>query len=228
MPRTTRLLVGLLSAALLGLVPVGLASPAQAATETRINAKSPRKATFGDRFAVSGSVQYYDGDSWEQVPFDTGSVKLQRRLKGKTAWTTLETDDYGDSFYFYPVRAVANATYRLRYSGDATYLPADATQVVKVARDIPVTVTSRLVMKGSVKPAWKRKPVVIQRKTGRRWVTYAKVRTNKRSRFSKKLYAVSRRTHFRAYVKGSTQFVPSTSDVWWTERYRTVPRVSAR
>jgi hypothetical protein len=233
--RSIRLLVGLLSAALLGLVPVALAGPAHAAPDTRIQAQSPRKATFGAKFSVTGQVQHNDGSSWETVPSESGSVKLQRRLKGRTTWKTLEVDDYGNSFYFYPVKAVANATYRLQYSGGTdyegvTYSPSKATQQLKVRRAIPVKVTDRLVMKGKVKPAWKRKPVIIQKRKGKRWVRYAKVRTNKKSRFHKKLHAVRRKTFFRAFVKKNKQYVASTSDVWWTKRLSrtTAPRVSAR
>jgi hypothetical protein len=224
-----RALVGLLSVALLGLVPVAFAGPAHAAAETRIVAESVKRATYGDEFAADGKVQYYNGSSWQAVT--SGGLVLERQKAGSTSWTTVASDDSAGSFYFYPVKAVSNATYRLVYQGDSSFNATQVSWKVRVQRQIPVDVNRRLVMKGKVKPTWKRKPVMIQVKKGKRWVKYAQVKTNRRSRFSKKLYVTpgGAKTYFRAYVKGTTQFVATKSQVWWTQRLgRTVsPRASA-
>lgn len=224
-----RALVGLLSLALLGLVPVALAGPAHAASQTRIVAKSAKKATYRDDFSANGNVQYYDGDSWEPVPFGSGSVTLHRRRAGTDNWQELATDEYGDTFHFYPVTAVGNATYKLSYASNTeSYSSSSVTWQVKVYREMTSDVTNRLVFKGKVKPKWKRKPVIIQVKKARRWVKYDKVRTNRRSRWHKKIYARrSGDTKWRAYVKGTRQFQKSYTDTWRTYYLRSAPRVIA-
>lgn len=222
-----RALVGLLSLALLGLVPVALAGPAHAASQTRIVAKSAKKATYRDDFSANGNVQYHDGDSWEPVP--QGQLVLERRKAGSTEWKPLETDDVPSSFYFYPVTAVGNATYRLVYEDSAgAYSSSSVTWQVKVYREMTSDVTNRLVFKGKVKPKWKRKPVIIQVKKASRWVRYDKVRTNRRSRWHKKIYARrSGDTKWRAYVEGTRQFQKSYTDTWRTYYLRSAPRVIA-
>jgi hypothetical protein len=222
--RSTRLLVGLLSAGLHGLIPVALAAPAQAgAAVTSIDATiSKQKAIYNDSFSIYGSTTCNDAGA-------DGAIELLRRKAGTDRWVSLGTDTA--SYFSFDLTAVQNASYALRYPGTATCGASQIGGTQKVYRRMnDRIVSSTLTLKGKVQPAWKRKPVVVQVKKGGRWVTYAKVRTNRKSQWSKRLYAVSggRRTYFRAFVSGTTQFEKSYTGTYYTYRYgRTSPRVSA-
>lgn len=216
-----RALVGLLSVALLGLVPVAFAGPAHAADETTIDATiSKPRAYYRESFSIRGTAGCVSDSHAD------GDIELLRRKAGSGDWQSLGTQPAG-AFAFDDLRAVQNATYALRYPGSVACAARTISTNQKVNRRMPTRANDRLVFSGSVKPAWKRKPVIVQVKKGKRWVKYAQVRTNAKSRWSKKVYARrSGNTYFRAYVKGTRQFQRSYSGTLKT--YYVYGRSSAR
>lgn len=193
-----RALVGLLGAALLGVVPVGLAAPAQAAPSTIEARISTDRARFNQSFTISGATTCNGAGA-------PGSVTVHRRFKGTTRWTRLGSDSAAG--FSFALRAKGNADYALVYAGSGSCEQASIGGPQKVFRRIPIRINDRLVYSGTVKPAWKRKPVTIQVKRNGRWVKLDRVRTNRRSHWSKKVYARrGTRTHFRAVVRRTTRF----------------------
>ncbi len=219
--RIPRFVAGLVSAALLGLVPVSLAAaPAQAATmPTRVDIQTGgSSATYGQTIQVAGNVVAHNGQEWLGVP--AGTAYLQELVPGG-AWRTIDTDTYPSSFYF-TVKARQNASYRVTYTGGAyreyTFPAANsATKGVKVKRKLKESIR-KLVFKSTVSPSYKRKKVVIQVKAGKRWKTHRVIRTDRRSRFAIKLPATRKRTYFRAVIAGNKKFTKTVSRTAWTRR----------
>jgi len=198
-----RVLAGLLGASLLGVVPVGLASPAQAADSTIDARMSKSRARFDEGFTISGTTVC----GGEQAP---GTVTVHRRFRGTTAWKQLGSDTAA-SFSF-SLRAKGNADYAVVYPQTGACEASNIGGPQQVFRRIPIRINDRLVFSGTVKPAWKRKPVVIQVKRNGRWTKWRTVRTNRRSHWSRKLYArQGTRTHFRAVVRRTQRFQKTPS-----------------
>ena len=215
----SRVLVGTLATALLGLVPLGVTAPAQAATtSTRIVAQPVRTSVpYHDDFTIRGRVEYRDGDAWLQLPPGNGATVLERRMRGSDVWRVLETDPSGETFAFHPT-AVGNAVYRVVFQGDDTYAMSSATRGVDVTRLMhDRVVEGTLVLRGRVEPGWANRNVVVQVRRSGEWRRYALVRTDDDSRWSKRLFAVQgRRTYFRAFVPETTRFAKSFTETYFT------------
>lgn len=227
--RMKRFITGAVAAGLLGLTPLALAAaPAQA--DTIITRVSPdglaTKIQAGQKFSVVGKVEYSTngGASWAQVPFGSGSVVLQRQLKGSSTWSTVSTDQYGDSFYIYPVTATKNANYRLVYSGGTAngqnFPAASASGYQAVLRKIDVkTRYGSLVVSAKVTPDFKRKKVVVQVKRGG-WKTWRKVKTDKKGKMKVKLVGNRKGIKYRFLVKGDKSYSTTYSGVIRARTYR--------
>lgn len=218
----TRLLVASLGTALLGLVPIGLAGPAAHAgavpVPTSVSGEISRSVMYyKDSFTISGSV---DDPSGNPVP-DTadGTVVLERRNAGTSRWRQVaEAPDEGD-FFFPDLVGLRNATYRIVYSGGTegatSYEPSGAKTSIKVARIINTRGTNPrpnvFFLKGTLKPSYKGKPVVIQRKTCNScsWKVWKTVKTNRKSKFSARIYAKRTvgKVWYRPLVKSSTRYI---------------------
>ena len=213
-------MVGLLGAALLGVVPVGLPAPAQAVEADIVATISTTRAPFDDAFTIRGST------TCQGSPAE-GSVQLYRRFDGAPvdAWRLLDTDTTAAGFDF-ALRAKGNADYSVVHE-DGACDRSDAGAHQDVLRRMPIAINDRLVFSGTVRPAWKRRPVVIQVRRDGRWVAWESVRTNLRSHWSKQLYARrGTRTYFRAVVRRTTRFEQSPSRSVYT--YFASGRVAVR
>lgn len=198
-----RALAGLVGVSLLGIVPIGLASPAQAA-ESTIDARiSKSRARYDERFTISGTTTCNASSA-------PGTVTVHRRFAGTKKWKRLGRQSAAR--FSFRLRAKGNADYAVVYGGSQGCTPENIGGPQKVFRRIPIGINDRLVFSGKVKPAWKRKPVVIQVKRAGRWVKWRTVRTNGRSAWSRKLYArQGTRTHFRAVVRRTQRFQKTPS-----------------
>jgi hypothetical protein len=185
--RARRILGSLLTAALVAtpLVVVATAAPAAAATPTKVAMKvSDVKTRFGESISVTGQVkgQTTDG-SWQQIPFDSGSATLQFRKHGSSSWQTIETDQYGDSFYFYPVKISGPGSLRVVYaggsSGENQFNPSDAAKALKVQRKISYKENTgrQLGIHGKIAPQGKVK-ISVLRKEGRTFRAFKTLHSN--------------------------------------------------
>ncbi|WP_182526600.1 hypothetical protein [Nocardioides dongkuii] len=215
--RVRRLLAAVISTALVApmasLVATS-ASPASAATATRIvsayaerpfiySVSSPLE--FGD--SLSAGINVVD-PAGNQV-FD-GSLTLQRQLAGQSSWTTVATSS--TAYMYESVKAAGNATYRVLYSGDATYAASSAAIAVKVQRKIEIGgLTGRKAgFKGKVKPKDKTK-ITVLKKQGKKYKKFKALKSNKKGRFSMVLPAPRNgRFHWKIVFKGSRKFASST------------------
>jgi hypothetical protein len=226
--RTRRLIGSLLTTALVTstIGVIATAAPASAATvvATRVVMQlSKTNTTVGDKISVTGQVQGQGTDgSWGQLPYDSGSASLQFLPKGGSSWQTLETDDQGYSFYFYPVRVTRPGTFRVSYAGgtnDANYdgtidyqfNPASADKAPKVQRKLKYKeVPGRKAgIQGKVAPKAKLK-IVVLKKVGKKYKKFKSVRTSRAGAFKIILPAPRNgRWYWRIVFPGTKGYAPS-------------------
>ena len=200
-----RAVAGLAGASLLGIVPVGVAAPARAAASTIEGRISTSRAVYNQRFTISGTTTC-DGVG---AP---GTVTVHRRFNGAPADAWKQLGEDSAATFSFSLRARGNAEYSVGYPGSGSCVKDDEGAPQQVFRRIPIRINDRLVFSGSVRPAWKRKPVVIQVRRDGRWVKWRTVRTTRRGTWSKQLYARrGSRTHFRAVVRRTTRFQKTPS-----------------
>ncbi|GAB2872441.1 hypothetical protein [Nocardioides pacificus] len=193
----------------------------------------PKKALYKTAVRMDGQVlaQNPADGSWGYLTL--GTVTLQRSWKGSKAWKTVSSRDlaaHPEGLFSFVPSAQRNAAYRISYSGSTsgeyTLTPSSATRSLGVARRFNESITKRtLIFRGRIVPSFARKAVVIERRTCAtcKWKRYAKVRTDGRSRWSKKVAAprsVGQRWYFRAVTPGSKQYIKSYSRTAETFRTR--------
>ena len=194
-------------------------------------AMSTHRAQYNKTFEVQAQVGYTtNGTSWYLIDTgpDDGTVTLQRRMAGTTAWKDIDTADDPSNVDFTGVVARANAAYRLVYSGgsypDATtptynYAPststADNLKVTRNLGDYGKKTHGKLYIKGNVNPGWGHKTVTVQRRTCSKcaWKTYSRVRTSGTGAWSARVTAPRTGSwYYRATVARSTQYAQSFSN----------------
>lgn len=232
--RVRRLLTSVLTASLLATTAgVALtASPAAAATPTTITGPDgapwlQRASSFSDQpgAVVRGddlalSITVVDPATGERV-YD-GSLVVERLMRGAApdAWQPVASSP--NAYLYDTVQAVANATYRVTYSGTETHDPSVSSLAVAVQRDLVVTAKNRpLGLAGTIAPRAKL-PVVVQKKVNGTWKNVKTVRSDARGRFFAGLPAPEKRGarfYWRLQVKPSTQFATTRSGVYYTTRY---------
>ena len=234
----TRLVAGTVSAGLLGLTPIAVAAPSQAAdTWSTTTTATPDDAvvTYGDDLYVNVDVAGSDG-----LGPSSGTSTLYAMEAGSSAWVPVATGAYPGSD-FYPVKPRMTTTYKVVFNGwtepvqtaySDNYTPSESLPfTVAVQRNVKIdNAKARLTIKGKIKPDYKRKKVKVQIKKGKRYVTFKTVKTTSRSTFQVRLPAPRRggKLYFKITVPGNAQFV-QYSEVWYTYSYRTTatPRVAA-
>ena len=195
--RTTRLIAGTVSAGLLGLAPIAIAAPSQAAdtwTTTIVATPSAAQVEYGDDFYVSVDLASSDGYS----PGSTdGTVTLMAQEAGSAAWVPVAT---AENTYasFYDVKPQMNTSYKVVYSGFTdpdqgtygdNYTPSESAPfTIGVARKI-TRPSSGFVIKGKVTPDYAKKKIVIQvskkeKKGYKKWKT---IKTDKKGKYKVRL-----------------------------------------
>lgn len=243
-----RTLVALLSAALLGVAPVSMASGATAAQAsasapektpdaawsttprsaraTNVTTKvvlelSAPKALHNTQLTLTGIVGGLHPTDQVWYPVTNGTVTLHRRWQGEKAWQAQGTKQVTGDEFNYTFRAQRNAAYRVTYNGgsagDYVFARSEASTTLGVARRFNESITKRtLIFRGRIVPSFARKAVVIQRRTCATcaWKPFAKVRTDRGSRWSKKLTApgsLGQKWYFRVVTPASSQYLKSYS-----------------
>lgn len=213
--RFTRIIAGTVTAGLVGLVPMAVSSPADAAvpytTVVAATASAPG-VEYGDDISINGAVTDTAGGS-----VFYGTATLQVYSSKNPVWTTVQVDDTAGSFYFFDVKPESNSQYKVVYSG----FTATNGDTYSVSESAPVTVavqrtdslkTKGLSVIGKIKPDFAKKKVVIKRKKGKKYVPFKKVKTDSKGVF-----------RFKAPGKRGFKFtvtIPSDTDyVGFTKGY---------
>ena len=165
--RITRLVAGTVTAGLLGLTPIAIAAPSQAAvtlSTTTVATPSETQLEYGDDFYISVDVDSQDGS----IP--DGTSTLMAMEAGSTTWVPVST---GTASYssFYDVKPTKTTTYKVVYTGytdpdqgqfGKNYTPSESAPfTIGVARKITYP-SSGFVIKGKVTPDYGKKKIVIQ------------------------------------------------------------------
>ncbi len=226
--RITRLVAGTVTAGLLGLTPIAIAAPSQAAdswTTTTTAVPSETRLDYGDKFYVSVDISSSDGYSPGSAD---GTSVLYAMEAGSAAWTPVAT---ADSTYssFYDVKPKMNTSYKVVYSGYTdtdqgtygdNYAPSESAPfTVGVARKITYP-RSGFVLKGKVKPSYGKKKIVIKasKKQKKGYKKFKTIKTNKAGKYKVTLPKRGGTWYWSLAVKGDSKFL-ATGFVWRTTVY---------
>ncbi|MBU1802824.1 MAG: hypothetical protein KKA97_11435 [Actinobacteria bacterium] len=192
------LLRGTIAAVALTLAPVAVvttsSAPAHAAAEVATTSSFSdsitKRGEFGRFFSVSGGV-----DAADESFIDAGEARLQVQKPGSSTWKTIEVAS-GVGFASFPDydKYRSNVKLRIAYTGgtsdDTTYLPSVSKAIsIKVLRSVDFSSVSgkrQPTADVKVKPKFGKKKLLIQKKKGKKFKTFKKVKTNKKgkARFS--------------------------------------------
>lgn len=236
--RLSRALIGLLAAALLGLVPVALTtSSAQAATyATKIQASNNKSSYLHDNYiVVTGQVLRQDTNG--AVPDTTGQVVLQRRLEpvASNAWKNIGSRADESVAFTFKTKAVRNAEYRLVFTGGTaaghTYSASvigNRTLVGRHPHAGATKIDGKPYLKGNVDPGFNYQYVHILKRTCGTcsWYVYKKVKTSGTGAYRARIQyptTVGGEFHWKVRVPGtSPTWYKGESKVWRT--YKTYGR----
>ena len=220
--RITRLVAGAVAAGLLGVTPIALTAPAHADGQTytpivtaELNPMgSPYEAPFyyGQEFYVSGSVTDPNGG------YDaTGGIAyLQVLTADNPVWTTIAEDTSPNYLFFDADFAFSeNAQFKVVFTGAPatspifdTLLPAESAAMdAATTRKVTFKNPRDTVATGKISPDYKKKPIKVQKKVGKKWVKFRTFKTSKRSTYRFSLPAPRRGKWFwRITVPGGSDF----------------------
>lgn len=195
--RTTRLIAGTVSAGLLGLAPIAIATPSHAAptwTTAVVATPSAAQLEYGDDFYISVDLTSSDGYSPGGAD---GTVTLFALEAGSSAWTPVAT---AENTYasFYDVKPQMNTQYKVVYSGYTdtdqgtlgdNYSPSESAPfTIGVARKITAP-SSGFVIKGKVTPDYANKKIVIKvsKKEKKGYKSWKTIKTNGKGKYKVRL-----------------------------------------
>lgn len=159
-------------------------------------------AEVGDYLYSNVDIVGADGSS----PYG-GTTTVQRLIAGQSTWTTVSTTN-GAYVSSSGLKAVANAVYRITWSGSGDWSGSSADVAVRVSRAVEIQTISgrRAGLKGKVKPAAKIK-IKIERKYGKKYKKMRTVKSNKKGKFIAYLPAPRRgKIFYRITFAGSAQY----------------------
>jgi hypothetical protein len=223
--RITRLVAGTVTAGLLGLTPIAIAAPSQAAdtwTTTTVASPSVTKLVHGQDFYVSVDLSSSDGYSPGSAD---GTVTLYAMQAGSTAWVPVATAPNTYSS-FYDVKPAMNTTYKVVYSGYTdtdqgqygdNYTPSESAPfTVTVARKITYP-SGGFVVKGKVTPKYAKKKIVIKvsRKPSRGYKSYKTIKTTSAGKYRITLPRRGGTWYWSFTVKGDAKYA-ANGFVWRT------------
>jgi hypothetical protein len=221
--RITRLVAGSVTAGLLGLTPIAVAAPSQAADNwTTTTTATPDKTAvvYGEEIYVNVDVNGSDG-----LGPSSGTSTLYAMEAGSTAWVPVATGDYPGSD-FYPVKPTRNTTYKVVFGGytdpvqtaysDNYAASESATFSVEVARKITYP-SSGFVLKGKVSPNYGKKKIVIKvsKKQNKGYKSFKKIKTTKAGKYKITLPRRGGTWYWSFVVKGDAKYA-ANGFVWKT------------
>lgn len=185
--RFSRIITGVVTAGLVGLVPVAISSPASATDNlTTATTATPSETllTYGDEISITLEVVASDGTS-----VINGSSTLYAMEARSTTWVPIATPTYPGSD-IYPIEPKVNTAYKVVYSGYAAtttfednYAPSESAPFTVGVKRTAVFKTPGLYLVGKVKPDFGKKKVILKRKKGKKFVAWKKIETNNKGQF---------------------------------------------
>jgi predicted GH43/DUF377 family glycosyl hydrolase len=168
---------------------------------------APTTIVFGKSVTVSGLV--VQGG----VPVAGQAVALSAQPVGTTVFSPLPpaTTDAAGNF-----RAVVKPTKRTTYKASYAGVSPEPTVIVLVKHSITLKAARRsgkLTLSGKIGPRRAHRVVVIQLLKGKRWVTFAKVKTSSKSTFKLVRKAPAKRAKYRARIGADSEHLANTSRV---------------
>jgi hypothetical protein len=218
--KTSRLITGLVTTTLLGVGPLALAQPAQAATEnltttTTLTVSGDPAVTFGDDVTISGSVIASDGGSTYK-----GTVTLYAQSTKDAAPVALATVPASGYLSFPGIKPKSNTIYQAAFSGYAATTAYEDNYAASTSEALAIGVTRKVVLKdkglwltGKVTPDFKKKKVVLRKQKGKKLVAWRTVKTNKKGVFRVKAPS-QKGFKFVVVLKGDKNFLGWTSTTY--------------
>lgn len=222
----TRLVAGTVTAGLLGLTPIAVAAPSQAAdtwTTTTVATPDKTSVAYGDEIYITVDVDGSDG-----LGPSSGTSTLYAMEAGSTAWVPVTTGAYPGSD-FYPVKPTMNTTYKVVFNGytepvqtaySDNYTPSESAPfTVSVARKITYP-QSGFVIKGKVTPSYGHKKIVIKasRKRNKGFKAFKTIKTTSTGKYKVTLPKRGGTWYWSFAVKADSRFL-ATGFVWRTTVY---------
>ena len=170
-------------------------------------AGAPLKLVFGKTVTLTGML------TKDSIGVGDATIVISAAPAGTTTFTELSrTATNSTGAYVATAKPSRTTTYKASYTG-VTVEPT-----VKVAVAFRVTLSAKrkggkVLLRGKVAPSQRRKVVVIQIRVGKRWKTFAKVRTTKRSTFSTLRTLKRGKYKFRAKKAADAQHLAGLSRV---------------
>jgi hypothetical protein len=167
----------------------------------------PKTVVYGKAVTLSGTM------TQSGVPLAGQAVALGAQPVGTTVFTALPvaTTDAAGNY-----KALIKPTKRTTFKAGFTGVSPEPTVIVAVKHSITLKGRRRsgkVYLQGTVGPRHVRRVVRIQRRTGKRWVTIAKVRTSRKSTFKLVRKATAKRAKFRALIGADKEHLKNTSRV---------------
>ena len=232
------LLRGIVAAMALSLAPVAVvttsAAPANAAetvtTTTSFDPDIDRRGQAGGYFSVTGSVKTAEGSG----PL-AGTAYLQGLAPGSKTWKNLGSDD-SPGFAYYPDYDKYKTNTKLRiYFAGGTYSPGTSSERVyppSVSKVLSVKVSRRFDIKSvsgkrqptadvKVSPKFGKKKLLVQKKQGKKYKTFRKVKTNKKGKVRLSLPGSRKGITYLLVAPGDKRYVTTKTPVTATQ-YRSI------
>ena len=217
--RITRFVAGSVTAGLLGLTPIAIAAPSQAAatyTTTAVATPDATQVVYGDGISVDVDI-----DSSQGFAPPGGTTTLVAQEVGSTSFVPVATSN-GAYGYFTDVEPQAGTTYKAVYSGFTAangdvYQPTEsATFTVEVARKITYP-QSGFVIKGKVTPKYAKKKIVIKvsKKQNKGYKSFKTIRTTSAGKYKITLPRRGGTWYWSFVVKGDAKYL-ANGFVWKT------------
>jgi hypothetical protein len=165
----------------------------------------PRTVVFGQTAILSGNL------TQGGAPVVGGAVTLAAQPVGASGFTPLApatTDGAGN--FRVGVKPAKKTTYKAGFGG----LSPEPTAAVLVKHKITLKgrrASGKIYLSGTIGPRHPRRVVLIQKKSGSRWVTIAKVRTSTQSTFKLVRKAPPKKALFRARIGADKEHLANVS-----------------
>lgn len=204
------------------LAPVGVVEAAAATEGTTLTiAGAPKRGIYHDDVGPAGArdaVQHQGRLTTDGEPVAEATVLVGRKLVGGS-WEHVETTTDADGHYVVTTAIEGNARYQASYAGDLLTSSAESSVVrLRAMRDFNAELVRKkrkAVLEGDLNPGWEQRAVHWERRKCKRcrWVPVDRQKSGDDGswRFEAGYPPVGKRWVYRAWIRGTDEFVKSYS-----------------